>query len=315
MNRLIITLTPFPSIEYIYRVEVFEPQKVLTSKNVSLNILSKGVYSAQMMKVLQEEPILISSFGGFAGKSIKHYLDKSKVKSDIVWTEYETPHQVKIIASYQAQEYTLRSQEPFTFDKECIKLTHKLNTHIKKVSTLVLSGKIPVHQDILHYAEWIQIAKSHNVKTIVSTGQKEVWDSILEEKPYTILLTEEQLKDLGFETTSIEEMIHVLKDYLGEGLHYICVYLKNRGAIILSKHKYCYVQSSFHLLNQNNTATSGAFLGALAIAINRGYEQEKMAKLCLAAALSADGNAAHRICTRKDIDYRYKKTKVKQIIL
>lgn len=315
MNRLIITLTPFPSIEYIYRVEVFEPQKVLTSKNVSLNILSKGVYSAQMMKVLQEEPILISSFGGFAGKSIKHYLDKSKVKSDIVWTEYETPHQVKIIASYQAQEYTLRSQEPFTFDKECIKLTHKLNTHIKKVSTLVLSGKIPVHQDILHYAEWIQIAKSHNVKTIVSTGQKEVWDSILEEKPYTILLTEEQLKDLGFETTSIEEMIHALKDYLGEGLHYICVYLKNRGAIILSKHKYCYVQSSFHLLNQNNTATSGAFLGALAIAINRGYEQEKMAKLCLAAALSADGNAAHRICTRKDIDYQYKKTKVKQILL
>lgn len=315
MNRLIITLTPFPSIEYIYSVEAFEPQKILTSKNVSLNILSKGVYSAQMIKVLQEEPILISSFGGFAGKNIKHYLDKSKIKSDIVWTEYETPHQVKIIASAKTQEYTLRSQEPFTFDKECIKLTHKLNTHIKKVSTLVLSGKIPFHQDMLQYAKWIQLAKTHNVKTVVSTGQKEVWHSMIKEKPYTILLTEEQLKDLGFETDSIEKIIQELKDYLGGGLHYICVYLKNRGALILSKHKYCYVQSSFHLLNQNNTATSGAFLGALATSVNRGYEQEKMAKLCLAAALSADDNVAHRICTRKDVEYRYKKTKVKQIVL
>lgn len=315
MNRLIITLTPFPSIEYIYSVEAFEPQKVLTSKNVSLSILSKGVYSAQMMKVLQEEPILISSFGGFAGKSIKHYLDKSKVKSDIVWTEYETPHQVKIIDSSQPLEYTLRSQEPFAFDKECTKLTHKLNTHIKKVSTLVLSGKIPFQQEMLQYVKWIQLAKMHNVKTIVSTGQKEVWQSIIEEKPYTILLTEEQLKDLGYKTTSMEEIIEALKFYIGGGLHYICVYLKNRGAIILSKHKYCYVKSSCHLLNQNNTATSGAFLGALAIAINRGYEQEKLAKLCLAAALSADDNAAHRICTRKDIEYRYKKTKVKQIVL
>ena len=312
---MIITLTPFPSIEYIYSVETFEPNQLLTSKNVSLNILSKGVYSAQMMKVLQEEPIIISSFGGFAGKSIKHYLDKSKVKSDIVWTEYETPHQVKIKVGVGKDEYTLRSQEPFLFDKEMIKLTHKLNSHINKVSTLVISGKIPMPQDITLYKEWIISAKAHNIKSVVSTGQKEIWELLTKEKPYTILFTEEQLRLLDFKTSSIDEIVDQLKDYLGGGLHYICVYLKNKGALVLSKNKYCHVQSSFHLLNQNNTATSGAFLGALAIAINRKYEQERLAKFCLAAALSADDNAAHRICTRKDVEYRYKKTKVKQIVL
>lgn len=312
---MIITLTPFPSIEYIYSVETFEPNQLLTSKNVSLNILSKGVYSAQMMKVLQEEPIIISSFGGFAGKSIKHYLDKSKVKSDIVWTEYETPHQVKIKVGVGKDEYTLRSQEPFLFDKEMIKLTHKLNSHIKKVSTLVISGKIPIPQDIALYKEWIISAKAHNIKSVVSTGQKEIWELLIKEKPYAILFTEDQLRLLEFNTSSIDEIVDQLKNYLGGGLHYICVYLKNKGALVLSKNKYCHVHSSFHLLNQNNTATSGAFLGALAIAINRKYEQERLAKFCLAAALSADDNAAHRICTRKDVEYQYKKTKVKQIVL
>lgn len=312
---MIITLTPFPSMEYIYSVEEFKPNKLLSSRNVSLNILSKGVYSAQMIKILQEEPILISSFGGFAGKSIKHYLDKSKIKSDIVWTEYETPHQVKIMLQHSTEDYTLRSEEPFMLDKELIKLSHKLHTHIKKVSTLVLSGKFPTCQNSYIFKDWIKLGKEHNVKTIVSTGQKEVWNHVIEEKPYALLLTEEQLKDLAFETEDLNHMIKSLIPYLGGGLHFICVYLKNRGALVLCKNKYCHVHSTLHLSSQNNTAASGAFLGALAISINRKYEQEKMAKLCLAAALSADDNVTHCICNRKEIDFKYKKTKVQQLEL
>lgn len=315
MKRLIITITPFPSIEYIYSIEEFASKQILPSKNVSLNILSKGVYSAQMMKVLQEEPILISSFGGFTGKSIKHYLDKSKVKSDIVWTDYETPHQVKILLEKSADYYCLRSQEAFTIDKEIDKLSYKLKSHIKKVSTLVISGKLPLGQNAHIYGKWIKEAKSHNIKTIISTGEKEVWPQIIQEKPYAILLTEDQLHNLNFPSQSYEAITETLIPFLGDGLHYICVYLKNRGTLVLSKHKYCLVESPFQLINKNNTATSGAFLGALAISINRKYEQEKMAKLCLAAALSANDNVMHKICTRNDVDSRYKKTKVKQILL
>lgn len=313
MKALIITLTPFPSMEYIYCVEELRPNTKVPSKNVSLNILSKGVYSAQMMKVLQEEPMIISSFGGFAGKSIKYYLDKSKVKSDIVWTNYETPHQVRILLEKDLSDYTLQSFEAFAMENEINKLTYKLNQHIKKVSTLVLSGHLPMEQNPSIYKEWTQLAKRYNVKVVASTGQKNVWQALLTEKPYAILLTEEQLKTLLLPHENNEEIIQALSPLLGEGLHYICIYLKNRGALVLSKNKHCFVHSSFHLLNQNNTATSGAFLGALAIGINRKYEQEKIAKLCLAAALAADDNVMHEICSRKEVEYRYKKTKVKNI--
>jgi len=296
-------------------VENLISKEIIPSKNVSLNILSKGVYSAQMMKILQEEPILISSFGGFAGKSIKHYLDKSKLKSDIVWTNYETPHQVKILLEKSADYYSLRSQEAFTIDKELDKLSYKLKSHIKKVSTLVISGKLPLGQNERIYGEWIREAKLHNIKTIISTGQKEVWSQMIQEKPYAILITEDQLHTLAFPTDTYEAIIESLTPLLGQGIHFICVYLKNRGALILSKHKYCHVESPIQLINKNNTATSGAFLGALAISINRKYEQEKMGKLCLAASLSANDNVMHKICTRKDVDIRYRKTKVKQIFL
>lgn len=315
MKRLIITITPFPSIEYIYSVETFTAREVLPSKNVSLNILSKGVYSAQMMKVLQEEPILISSFGGFAGKSIKHYLDKSKVKTDVVWTNYENPHQVKILIEHSTDYYNLRSEESFAMDKELDRLGYKLKSHLNKVSTLVISGELPHGQKEDRYGQWIREAKAHNVKTILSTGQKEVWDQVMQEKPYAILLTENQLTTLGFQWDSYEVLTKNLIPFLGQGLHFICVYLKSKGALILSKHQYCIIESPYQLTDSNNVAASGAFLGALAIGVNRKYEQEKMGKLCLAAALSANDNVMHKICTRKDVEMRYKKTKVKQILL
>lgn len=312
---MIIALTPFPSLEYIYRVEKLEPNQLLYSKEVSLNILSKGIYATQIIKILQEEPILIASFGGFVGKSIKHYVDKSKIKSDILWTDYETSHQVKILLQRQLDCYTLWSQEPDMADKELHKLTNKLASHINKVSTLVLSGKIAPNQDGTIYSEWVHMAKKHNVKAIVSTGQEHVWSSLIEEKPYAIFLTEEQLKNLSFKTESLTQIITQLSPYIGGGLHYICVYLKDRGALMLSKHNFFHVQAPFRLQNQNNTAASGAFLGALAVGLNRKYEQEKIAKLGLAASLSINDNVLHHICNRKEIDYRYKKTKVKNIKL
>lgn len=312
---MIITLTPFPSMEYIYTMDAFLPKQVNPYKEVALNILSKGVYSAQIMKVLQEEPIIISSVGGFVGKSIKHYIDKAKIKSDIAWSEHETPHQVKIILNKEAEYYILKNQEDFLPNKEFAMLSYKLKNHLKKVSTLVISGSLLTNQAIPMYSEWITEAKRHNIKTVVCIGEKSVWDIVKHNKPYALLFTSNQLKALNINLNTYEEMIHFFKPYLGEGLHYICIFTKNKGALILSKHKYCLVQAPLYYININNTASSGAFLGALAVGINRKYEQEKIAKLCLAAAIAAEDNIKHKICTRKDIEYYYKKTKITQIVL
>ncbi len=312
---MIIAITPFPSIEYIYEIQQLIPNCSLASKTVSLNILSKGIYCSQMIKVLQEEPMLLSSLGGFAGKSIKHYLDKSKVKSDVVWSDYETPHQVKIVLESSKDYYDLCSSEPILLDKELVKLSNKLKSHIKKVSTLIISGKLPKGQNPKIFEEWIHESKLHNVKTILSTGQKEVLAYALEEKPHTLMFTVEQLKQLDWYAPSYAEIIQNLVPLLGNGIHYICVYMKNEGALVLSKNKYCLVNSPIKLPNLNNTAASGAFLGALAVSINRQYEQEKMAKLSLCASLAANDNVNRVICSRKDIESKLKKTKVKQLIL
>lgn len=310
---MIITVAPFPAIEYIYGVEALAADEEQMARHVSLNILSKGIYSAQMMKVLQEEPILLSSMGGFAGKYIKHYLDKSKVKADIVWTDYETPQYVKIVDEHLMKNYTIKTDPIMPGEKESNLMTQKLRGHIKNVSTLVLAGAVPESMPKNIYKEWIKEAKAHNVKVIVSTGQKDVLEAVMTEVPYVLMFTEDQLNKLGLMSTQIEEITNKMSVYLKQGVHYVCVYLKQKGALVLSKSKYCRVESMFQLVHKDNTAASGAFLGALAVGINRKYEQEKFAKICLAASLAANDNVNHRICTKKDIDCRIKKMKVREL--
>lgn len=310
---MIITLAPFPSMEYIYGVEKLKLNGTSPSKSVAINVLSKGIYSAQMMKVLQEEPILLSSMGGFVGKYIKHYLDKSKVKSDIVWTDYETPHAVKITEESTTDAYTLNNMEHAASDKELYKLTQKLKCQIKNVSTMVIAGTLPSGVSPLIYKEWIAEGKRYNVKTILSAGQIEVLEAALEEKPYGLMFSLEQLKVLGIDTSSYESLCRELAIFLKQGVHYIGVYLKDRGALLLSKNKYCLIESPFLPIHKNNTATTGAFLGAFAIGVSRKYEQEKFAKLCLASAIAANDEVSRAICAKKDVDCLIKKVKVREL--
>ena len=310
---MIITVAPFPAIEYIYGVEGLVADKEQAARHVSLNILSKGIYGAQMMKVLQEEPILLSSMGGFAGKYIKHYLDKSRVKSDIVWTDYETAQHIKIVDENLMKSYAIKADDTSPSNKESSLITQKLRGHIKKVSTLVLAGKVPDGINPEIYKDWVKEGKAHNVKAIVSTGQKEILDAVMTEMPYVLMFTESQLVKLNLMSEQIEEIVQNVAPFLKQGVHYVCVYLKQRGALILSKNKYCMVESLFQLVHKDNPAASGAFLGALAVGINRKYEQEKFAKICLAASLAANDNVNHRICTKKDIDCRLKKMKVREL--
>ena len=276
-------------------------------------MLSKGIYSAQMMKVLQEEPILIGTAGGFAGKYIKHYLDKSRVKSDLVWTDYETPHRVKINLEMPTEYYALQTKEEIIFDCEMQRLTKKMKQHIKKVSTLVISGQLPRAVDPMIYAHWIEEAKKHNVKVLLSVGQKEVLEQCLTQNPFALMFTEEQLMRLGLPIAH-DEVIKSLSPLLSKGIHYIGIYFKDKPSIMLSKNKYCLIDSPFKLIDKNNTAASGAFLGAFAAGINRKYEMEKFSKICLSAALSAKDNVIQQICSKKDIDVKLKKIKIKEYI-
>lgn len=139
---MIVTIILLPSIEYIYNIDGLKVNTPTISDGGSLSILSEGVYGAQIMRVLQDETILLGITGGFTGKYIKYYLDKSKIKSDLVWSTYETPHRIKILEKATKNYYLLENNKDKALEKELVKLTQKLKEYMSKLTTLVLSGDL-----------------------------------------------------------------------------------------------------------------------------------------------------------------------------
>lgn len=312
---MIITVAPCPAVEYLYEVDILNKNKDMEATSTRINILSKGIHSAEVIKILQDEAMVLSLLGGFAGRYIKHHMDKSKLKSDIVWCDSETPHKMCIAASNKLDYYGVTRHNKALTEKDLTRLGQKLKNYYKNVSTMVIAGYLPQQFDSAFYSNIIKESKACNIKTVLSTGQKSVLENALKESPYTLMFTKEQLKSLEINSSSREQIIRAMQGYLNQGIHYVALHLKEEGIYLISKSKICYVETMATMPKEWTNASSGAFLGALAIGINRKYEQEKIAKLAAATACVAKHSENMPLCSKKDIDLLTKKVKVREISL
>ncbi|MHC1747062.1 MAG: PfkB family carbohydrate kinase [Cellulosilyticaceae bacterium] len=310
---MIITVAPCPAVEYLYEVDTLNKNKDMEATHTKINILSKGIHSAEVIKILQDEAMAISLLGGFAGRYIKHHMDKVKIKSDIVWCDSETPHKMCITVPNKVDYYGVTRHNETLTEKDLLKIEQKLKNYYKNISTIVIAGYLPEQLDSAFYANLIKESKAHNIKVLLSTGQKAVFENALLQKPYALMFTEEQLRSLGVDVTTIESILEVMKSYLHEGVHYIGLHLKDRGSFLISKSKVCAVEANISTHHEWTSASSGAFLGAFAIGINRKYEQEKIAKLTTATARAAKHTEDMPLCTKRDIDLLVKKVKVREL--
>ncbi|MBC7958646.1 MAG: hypothetical protein H7X94_02160, partial [Vallitaleaceae bacterium] len=49
-----------------------------------------AIYSALIIKILQGEPYVLGIAGGIGGRFIKNFMDKNRIKSDLLMKEQET---------------------------------------------------------------------------------------------------------------------------------------------------------------------------------------------------------------------------------
>ena len=313
---MIIVIAPFPSISYEYDVTELIPNNIVDTVSTSYYVYSKGVHSAKTIKILQEEPLLLSALGGISGKTIKHHLDKSKIKSDVIWTNAITPQKIKLHDIKLENDYIIQTSSSFPTKKDLTKLTSRFEEHIKKVKTVVISdemGKLCSSDTDIMYKSWIEISNRNNVKVILSTDSLSILKHTSSSTPYALVFTEEQLIELGYDSSCYRDIARALLPLIKTGIHYISVYLRNKSALIISKNSCYLIECNPSTSIECNNYFGGVFIGSFAIGINRKYEIERIGKLSLSCAVSASGNIDKPIINRKDIEYLFKRTKVSKL--
>lgn len=310
---MITTFDILPSVEYVYNVDKIVPLGNMDAYDFRLNLLSKSIYAANTIKALQADPVFIGILGGVTGRYTKHHMDKSKIKSDIIWSELQTPHKIIVCDKDPNQQITITKQTGQISQIEIKKLEQKLRKYMDRTATLLVEGKLYDGISATMYRQLIEETKKYHIKTIISACDEEILSEVVgsrESVPYGIMFTTEQLHKMGIETTHIDELTSQLTKYLDQGVHYIAVDLQKQGGLLLSKNKFCYIEPLVEFVEPWTLASSAAFLGALAVGIDRKYEQEKIAKLVMASALAVQQYKEEY--SKNHIDQLFKKVKVRE---
>lgn len=311
---LVVTLNLF--VHKTVVIDGIEINGVNHIQDHRLVVGESAVYSALIIKTLQGDPYVLGIAGGINGRYIKNFMDKNRIKSDLLWKECETRSELKIIDSINMTETTL-VDDNFSFDEQDMKhLKHKFQNNLKDVNTVLINSKpLADNNSNKPIEELMLISKENNQKIVVSLSGIELRKS-LELSPYAVVLDSEDLKELDIEDIENE-------DNLLEDLRYLAVnnrikYLvydnnQNKNLFVISRNKICSAKYGKFARDIENIGSKDFIAGALAMGVSRKYEMEKITKLLAAVKGSSKTSEYPKICQRKTIDELYNKMKIVEI--
>ncbi|NLP45422.1 MAG: hypothetical protein GX347_00050 [Epulopiscium sp.] len=311
---MILTVELNPIIHESYIVEDFQTgqnNKIIKQK---IEIQSAGVHAAKTIKILQGEPLIHGFLGELNGRYIKNELDRNKIRSNIVWIESHTQVNTTIIDPTNNQTTNLENRGIDIQPKDEVYLMKRIHQDMPYGRVMILGNGVPNGISQTFYHDLILEGKKKNIKTILaSEGDSFLYG--LKALPYAIKLDQKQLIQLNIHSEKpLEEWLPRLQKWIGKGIHYIAIDLGKQGSYIVSKNKICYTRIP-KLNIEYNALASHAFLGALAVGMERKYEQEKIAKLALATSLSFMQQSFEQPMRKSDIDKNMKKVKNEEITL
>ncbi|PKM52414.1 MAG: hypothetical protein CVV02_01290 [Firmicutes bacterium HGW-Firmicutes-7] len=294
-------------------VDGIEINGVNNIQDYRLVVGESAVYSAYMIKLLQGEPYVLGIAGGIGGRYIKNFMDKSRIKCDLLWKDSETRSELKIIDSINMTETTFIDDNFIFDDKDMKNLKHKIQNNIKDANTVLISSKtVPDGATIKIIEDIIFISKLNNQKVVTSLSGIELRKS-LELHPYGVVINSNDLTELEIEDTDEDKnLFDALRTIAATYKVKYLVYdnNQNKNIFLISKNKICSAKYGKFAKELDVTASKDLIAGALALGVSRKYEMEKMTKLLGAVKGSTQYSNYPQICQRRDIDELYHKMKL-----
>lgn len=270
-----------------------------------------AVYSSLIIKTLQGEPYVLGIAGGIGGRYIKNFMDKNRIKSDLLWKEAEIKSELKIIDSIHMTETTF-IDDTFIYDEGDAKnLRHKILNNVKDIETLIVNdqGKCGEFSSQI-IEDTIKLGHDYQMKVIASLSGDQLRRA-LELRPYAAVILNTDLDELGISASSEEIDMSERLRRLGKekGMKFL-IYDDGQRLYTVSKNKVCIAKYGKFSKDFDNLAIKDILIGALATCISRNYPVEKMTKIMAATRSAINPELYPKICSRKDIDDLYGKIKI-----
>lgn len=286
---MIITVTLNPALDKFIQLDKLKVGELNRYKKTVVRAGGKGINVARVLNILKREVLAMTILGGSTGKRIKKLMKEENIPFDIILTEINTRENIKLIE--ESKRETEVNQKGHIDYKSFFEFKELLKKRLKRATILILAGSVPEGLSPEIYQELINLAKEHDVKTILDTSGVPLRSGI-ECRPYLIKPNIFELGDLiGKDLSSISDVYDSMKTLLNKGVETIVVSLGEQGALYANKEE-CYQIIPPEVNIPYSTVGAGdSMVAGLASAIDKGYNLRDMAKYVTSiATLYVSGN-------------------------
>ena len=280
---MITTVTLNASIDKAYYMEnSIENGTVMRVRTVHNSAGGKGLNVARAVHLCGEDVLATGLVGGYNGKYLEALLEEDGISHDFVHIQGETRSCINILdEAYGSTEYL----EPgcLVTEQEIQRFLEQFPKIIKDSSVVTMSGSVPagVGKDI--YKILTDIVKESGKQVILDTSG-ELLKLGMESCPTVIKPNQDELEML-FHTKirGREEVIERAKEIHEKGIPCVVISLGGDGALMACREGVFWAAPP-QIEAVNTVGCGDSMVGAMATALYRGWEPEKMLRYAVAVA-------------------------------
>ena len=229
---MIYTVTFNPSLDYIVRLDSFNPGAINRTTYEQVLGGGKGINVSIVLKNLGHKSTALGFVAGFTGQEIIHQLDDFGCENDFIQLLKGISRiNVKIKAK---EETEINGQGPDIDQLSQQKLFSQLNK-LSAGDTLVLAGSIPstLPDDI--YERIMQQLQGRGVNIVVD-ATKQLLMNVLKYHPFLIKPNNHELGEMfGVTITTQDEIITYAKNLQEMGARNVLVSMAGDGAMLITE--------------------------------------------------------------------------------
>lgn len=242
----------------------------------------KGVNVARVAALCGAKVQAIGLAGGFNGQQLEALLDKDGINHRFIHIEGETRCCINILdKEYGSTEYLEPGCEVSSEEER--RFLQAYPVIIRDSDVITISGSIPagLKKDI--YGRMVAIARSME-KTVILDSSGEVLRQGIESCPTVVKPNQDEIEQLfNVRIHGIQDVVPYAEKIRAAGIPYVVVSMGKEGALLIGE------EGIFHGVPPraevvNTVGCGDSMVGALAVALERGYKVEEMLRYAVAVA-------------------------------
>ena len=229
---MVYTVTFNPALDYVVRVEDFQPGETNRTVSDAVQFGGKGINVSTVLRNLGVDNVALGFLAGFTGKGLEEGLQKIGINTDFIWLEQGlTRINVKIKAG---RETEINGQGPDIPPAALDRLFQKLD-QLKEGDVLVLAGSIPktLPDDI--YQRILKRLEGRGILTVVD-ATRDLLRAVLPYRPFLIKPNDRELGEIFGKTLTTDAEIEDCARQLQErGARNVLVSMAGAGSLLVDE--------------------------------------------------------------------------------